>query len=634
MAEKEKPISSSSKELVNSPRKLILEEDPTETIEVRSLFTTDVTSSGSFDIRGEIWATTFGKVIQAMPVPVLLVDDSWNIIGLNQAWGRLSPEYEEMLNAPFSSLFPNPTTADMAKSLLEQVLSSRKTKIGEAILEIAKRRTWGRMTFRSIRIMDERFILVLVEDLTVERKQLQTNEKLREELKKLVEQRTAQLVQANAALEKEVTERKRAEQELLKSHDRLEIRVEARTVELRLANEQLKQEMAQREKVEEALIKTERFRAVADLAGGIAHNFRNMLQAVLASASMLRQSFESGRLIDPEESLETIIKSCQSGTDTVNRLHSLTNPNSDLSSRETAVFDLSRLAETATEITKPWWKNRPEQQGIAIRMDLVLTDGCRVRGAEGELLEVLVNLIKNAAETLPEGGTISITTAVQGEEVVLQISDTGTGIRKEHIKKVFDPFWTTKGEKGTGLGLFVSYAVVLNHNGTMSVDSELGSGTTFTVTLPSAPLGPQDEECTTAPPLDLKGSILVVDDMEPVAFVFKEGLAKSGHTVFTALSGPEALEVFERERIDVVVCDLTMPGMDGWEVARALDEICRKSGVPRKPFVLTTGRSGQILENDTKDATCVDRIVEKPTDLTKLRAVVRDLLQERAAAES
>ncbi len=200
-------------ELDQPPKPLRVGLETTESIELKSLFTRDVTTSGSFDVKGSIWATTFGKVIQALPIPVFLVDESLNVSVANQACGRFTPYYEKIQGKPFASLLGGPSSALAAQSVLEQVFSDRKARIGEGMLRIDNAMVWTRMTFRSIRIMYARFVIILVEDLTREKVQLHENEKLRQELEQRVQRRTRELSKTNEDLIREVAERKRAEEE-------------------------------------------------------------------------------------------------------------------------------------------------------------------------------------------------------------------------------------------------------------------------------------------------------------------------------------------------------------------------------------------------------------------------------------
>ncbi len=174
----------------------------TETIDLSSLFTKDITDSGSFDIRGEIWSTTFGKVLQALPIPALLIDQGLEVTVANEALGKVSKDYEQILGSPFSSLYPDNSKAVEAQSLLQRVLSDRKPRVAETMLKVGDNTIWGRMSFRSIRIRGERFILLLLEDLTAEKKQLALNRRQQE------------------TLQSEITERQFSEQAARQSEER------------------------------------------------------------------------------------------------------------------------------------------------------------------------------------------------------------------------------------------------------------------------------------------------------------------------------------------------------------------------------------------------------------------------------
>lgn len=200
-------------ELKEPPRPLRVGYESTESIELRSLFTRDVTTSGSFDVRGGIWATTFGKVIQALPIPAFLLDEYLDVAVANQACGRFTAAYEKIQGKPFANLLGGPSAIEKAQAVLGRVFSDRKPRVSEGPLRIEDSIVWARMTFRPIRIVNERFVLVLVEDLTRETMQLHENEMLRQELEKRVEARTAELRKTNENLKREVAERTRAEQE-------------------------------------------------------------------------------------------------------------------------------------------------------------------------------------------------------------------------------------------------------------------------------------------------------------------------------------------------------------------------------------------------------------------------------------
>jgi two-component system, cell cycle sensor histidine kinase and response regulator CckA len=176
--------------------------DLTETIDLTSLFSKELSATGSFDIRGDIWKTTFGQVLQALPIPALLIDQDYKLFFANQACSKISSAYEKIRGVPFRTLFPNPAVSSKVQLLLEDVFSTRKTKVAQAVLQLQESRIWARITFRSVRIMRERHLLALIEDLSSEKKQIHLKEKFSRELEQRVEERTAALNEAKDALQK------------------------------------------------------------------------------------------------------------------------------------------------------------------------------------------------------------------------------------------------------------------------------------------------------------------------------------------------------------------------------------------------------------------------------------------------
>lgn len=192
----------------------------TQTIDLSGLFSREISDSGSFDLKEGIWTTTFGKVMQALPVPALLIDKSLNISVPNEACSTISPVFQQLREAPFAGLFSNPSAGKRVQALLTKILVDRKPRVAEGMLNVGKNRIWGRMTFRSIRIANERFILAIIEDLTQEKRQLYRNEKLRRHLEEIVEARTAELSAVNTSSRQEIAVRKRAEEALRESEER------------------------------------------------------------------------------------------------------------------------------------------------------------------------------------------------------------------------------------------------------------------------------------------------------------------------------------------------------------------------------------------------------------------------------
>ena len=560
-----------------SPISASLKDATTQTIELTDLLTTDLTYTGSFDVRGKIWQTTFGKVLQALPIPVLLIGQSFRVVKANQAWGKISDNRDEIESRLFTTLFPESSVAETIQGVLEDVFSTRKPRIASGILEIGKREIWARLTFRSIRIAEERLVLVLIEDLTYEKRLLDETQRHRQELERRVEERSAEVIATNKRLQKEMADRKRAE---------------------------------------ELVLQSERLKAVGELASGAAHNFNNLLQIVIGGARVGLMSLKSGDPAKVERALRQILESAELGSETVKRLQSFVSVRKEGTSAKDSVFDLRDVVRPAVELTKTWWKTQPEKKGINVSLRLDLKEVCPIVGRKHEIFEVVVNLIKNAAEALPQGGVIEVSCRSTQNEVALDIRDTGIGISQQALDKLFIPFFTTKVTAGAGLGLATSQAIANSHGGHIFVESSEGKGSVFTVRLPKS------REVLLKAPRSIAQTqsgrvlrILAIDDVEAVLGLLAEGLRAFNHTVHTALSGQEGIEIFERTPVDVVICDLGMPGMTGWEVGRRLKQICADRGLPKPPLLLLTGWGDQIRETEKMSSSGVDLIIGKPVDI-------------------
>ncbi|MBI5571363.1 MAG: PAS domain S-box protein [Desulfomonile tiedjei] len=229
----------------------------TETIDLQDMVRELDTACEESDNLG-VQSTAFGKLLDALPLPALMVDRQHNVIFINQACEKISPDYKGVEGRPFSALFPDAVAADQVQTLVEKVFSIRQTQILEAVVKISDRPIWGRVHIRSLRWGGDPWLLILIEDLTIEKKQLALQRKLGQELKRRVEERTADLERINVRLQEEIGERSRAEEELRKHRHQLEELVIERTTELRETVKRLKQEVKDRKKAENSLSSSER----------------------------------------------------------------------------------------------------------------------------------------------------------------------------------------------------------------------------------------------------------------------------------------------------------------------------------------------------------------------------------------
>jgi CheY-like chemotaxis protein len=369
---------------------------------------------------------------------------------------------------------------------------------------------------------------------------------------------------------------------------------------------------------------------VAELAAGVAHNFNNLLQIVLFCSEVGMGALRSKDLTKVATNLQQILESCRSGAETIKRLHDFARARPE-AIREGAVFSLDRTVLKAVEMSETLWKSVPERNGVDVVLRKELAPDCFVRGQENELLEVVINLIKNAVEAMPRGGEIFLRVAQEGGDAVLTVDDSGDGIPETDLGKVFQPFYTTKGLHGTGMGLASSYGIVLRHGGQISVQSSRDRGARFIVRVP---LAGEDQESALRAKTELGRPlrVLVIDDQEPIVTMMEQLFTRKGHFVLKAMSGPEGLELFERDPVDVVISDLSMPSMTGWQVGQAIKGLCENRGIPKPLFVILTGWGKQSDHIDKNAEFGIDAIVEKPVNFEQLMAHIRRLLRERECA--
>jgi len=259
MAEKEIPSFDDFGERSDSRVPTGLQRVSTESIDLDRLLLKDVTESGSFDL-SDVQATSVGKLLQSLPIPAMLLDRSCSLVFANHCCGSLSGQSSKILDGPVSALIPRKEDLTRVRSSVESVLLTRQPQVTEAMLKLGKGSIWGRIHLRALRMGHERLVLMLVDDLTPERKKLELVRRhqlelqdAHHQLEKRVIERTALLTQTNRLLQLEIQERKRAEDELRRTHDELERRVQERTAELKQINERLIAEIAHAEAAEKAL---------------------------------------------------------------------------------------------------------------------------------------------------------------------------------------------------------------------------------------------------------------------------------------------------------------------------------------------------------------------------------------------
>jgi len=385
--------------------------------------------------------------------------------------------------------------------------------------------------------------------------------------------------------------------------------------------------ITEQERIQEQFSQMEKLSALGELASGVAHDFNNTLSGILGRAQLLQLTNDPEKI---NRGLDVIIKTAEDGAKTVKRIQDFARQRRDHDFQLVAV---DQILLDASEITRPRWKNCAEASNIHITLTLQIGSNGMVMGDDSELREVLVNMVFNAIDAMPEGGTLSLTTRTEGESVLITVVDTGVGMYPEVRSRIFDPFFTTKGKAGLGLGLAVSFGIIRRHGGNIEVDSQYGKGTEFRITLPLAKVAEKSvktvEEVTvaapqTAPPVGESDQrspirILVVDDETFVRDLLGEILEGEQCDVYLAESGSEALSAFRKVEFDGIFTDVGMPGMSGWELAIEIRKINKDI-----PIAVITGWGEAVGSNEQK-AAGVDWVVAKPFTADRIAELVRQV---------
>jgi signal transduction histidine kinase/ActR/RegA family two-component response regulator len=386
---------------------------------------------------------------------------------------------------------------------------------------------------------------------------------------------------------------------------------------------QLKSAFDELRRTQTQLVQSAKLNALGEMAGGVAHDFNNILAAILGRTQLLLRT-----PLDAEtrRQLDVIEQAALDGAHTVRRVQEFTRVRMD---EHFQPIDLNAVIESVVEFTRPAWMTNAKKRGVSVHVHQQLAAVHHVEGNASELREVFTNLVLNALDAMPWGGHLYVATENAGDRVIARFRDTGVGMDEHTRSRVFDPFFTTKAVQGTGLGLSVAYGIVARHRGTIDVESERGVGTEFVVTLPAAQSVPVTREAPIpAGPLPSR-AILAIDDEEPVLDVLADMLRTLGQDVTVAVGGEAGLVAVERLHPLIVFTDLGMPDVNGWEVAQHV-----RAHRSDAALVMVTGWGFQ-LEEDAAQERGVDLILTKPftlEDVEHALARVTELLERRRAA--
>jgi signal transduction histidine kinase/ActR/RegA family two-component response regulator len=433
----------------------------------------------------------------------------------------------------------------------------------------------------------------------------------------------AALRRANQRLELEIAERKRAVAEVRHANDLLETRVAERTRELEVAYQTLRQ-------TQQVSMQQERLRALGRMASGIAHDINNALTpATLYAQSLL--DHDKTLNAEARNDLGVIQQAIDDVTQTVARIKEF------YRGRESNVsgmpVDIKHLLGQVVDLTQARWADMPQARGIVVDVKTEHADHVPpIMGVQGEIRDAVTNLVFNAVDAMPSGGSLTLRSYATQHHVTVEVCDTGIGMTEDVRARCLDPFFTTKGERGTGLGLAMVYGMAERHNAVIEIDTEPNAGTIVRLVFPVATPDELAAPTAQATRHKVRGlRLLVIDDDELLRQSMQAILEREGHSVSIARGGRSGIESFadaaqRGEPFEVVITDLGMPHVDGRAVAAAV-----KSLSARTPVILLTGW-GQHLRDGNEVPPDVDQMLNKPANLTELRAALAEVAPQASPA--
>ncbi|MFQ5885574.1 MAG: ATP-binding protein, partial [Thermoplasmata archaeon] len=388
----------------------------------------------------------------------------------------------------------------------------------------------------------------------------------------------------------------------------------------------------EQEQLKERMIQAERLRALGEMAVGVAHDFNNLLAAILGRAQLLKLHLSQYKGTERRQSspylqrgLTLIERAALDGAEIIRRIQDYTHTTAE---EDYVRVYLNEVIRDVIELTRPRWKSKAEAEGIKVEVQEDRRHLPPVSGNPSELREVITNLVLNAIDAMPNGGTLTIKTETDRRINKIHIQDTGMGIPPENLERVFQPFFTTKESNSSGLGLSVSYGIVRRHGGSVKVKSELGKGTIFTIELPVSLEALEESEAERPPRPGRVARILVIEDEERIRDNLRETLSLAGHVVTVADSAKQGISLFKPGEYDLVFSDLSMPEISGWEIAKII-----KEKDPEVAVALVTGW-GVKMDGETLADKGVDMVISKPFQVNRILNLVVEAVEMKGTSKN
>ena len=368
-------------------------------------------------------------------------------------------------------------------------------------------------------------------------------------------------------------------------------------------------------KAQDAMVKAERYRAIGELSAGVAHDFNNALSIILGRAQFLMTMTKNQQILKGLKSIENASRDAAS---TVRRMQQFSKT---VSRKPYCRVEINDVVRQVLETIEPRVRELAEVGGVRIHVANKAQKVEAVSGDAGELRDALTNILFNAMEAMPRGGNLTVSTGLSGESVFVEVQDTGVGMAPEVQKKDFQPFFTTK-PNGMGLGLSLVYGIVKRHGGQIQIASQPNEGTTVTLLFP-VDLSASEVREDAEPAVTTRARILIVDDNVEVTQTLRQMLENASHQVTTATDGEEGLRKCRESRFDIVITDIGMPGLSGWDVSKAI-----KAHDPEAKIILITAWGVQLDHKKVKESGA-SIVIQKPFDKSRILSAIEQVLTER-----
>ena len=359
----------------------------------------------------------------------------------------------------------------------------------------------------------------------------------------------------------------------------------------------------------------EKLRALGTMAGGIAHDFNNLLSTIHGNAELLELEITDPAQLRKIENIKIAVKD---GAHSVKRLQAFTGFGTEEKYHSQSGTDIAQSIRDVIDLTRPRWKDEMEQQGITIEIDTAFEDIPPAAIHPSDLREILTNLLLNAVEAMPRGGKIEFITRLDNDRAIIEVRDNGIGMPESVCERIFDPYYSTKGVENSGLGLSVTMGLVSRSQGKIWAQSKEGEGTTFFVNLPLTATAPVEKPDESRQTRGTQLHVMAVDDEAQIVELLSMMLQEAGHKVEACTEPAKAMQLLEEKSFDIVLTDLGMPGISGWEIAE-------KASARKIPVVLLTGWGTQY-ENQDLSEKGIAAVISKPFRFNQLIEVLNSTI--------